>query len=495
MKHINILIVCLTVIGSLTAQSVIEPEWVKIKASSIGSNAEGWGVDIDAEGHVYWPYNINNDNQGLDVVCEKYDAAGTELWNTALVFGGAGTQQAYVANAQHNALYIGGRNCSGIINTCDMLLLKVDKEEGTLIWDRTLAFTQDGYDELDGLEVEDDAIYCGGWAQSTDNATFQTDIGLWKLDQDGNTSWTATFGEDGTAEHQDGHIVVDENYIYAAGLWNGSGLANLYNGYAFLGKFSKADGSFVDSTLFGYQSDFPFDIENALGMTTDGTYLYITGYTTPAAIDNWQLFIAKFDKDLNQIWIRDFGEEGTETARGIAHHNGIIYVAGLTESPSLSNGETDALLLQVDTAGNIINYQTWGGEQAEDFRDIAINDEAIYLSGTITSEDSTGLQNSAFLLKVDNEITSVGSAPGKAYPGFDVFPNPANGVIQITLDEEWQKDGQLIVRNVLGEIVYQTQTFKNQKNFTLKLDSPGLLFITVTIGNRFHSVRVLNRVR
>ena len=37
---------------------------------------------------------------------------------------------------------------------------------------------------------------------------------------------------DNSAEHQDGHFVVDDTNIYAAGLWGGGGIANLYNGHS-----------------------------------------------------------------------------------------------------------------------------------------------------------------------------------------------------------------------------------------------------------------------
>src|SRR5690606_41174156 len=87
---------------------------------------------------------------------------GNQIWITPFHYGGVGNQQNYVCNAKDTFLYIGGRHCPGLVNTCDMLLLKVDKGTGTLIWDKTLDFGQNGYDEVDGLEILPDGIYCGG---------------------------------------------------------------------------------------------------------------------------------------------------------------------------------------------------------------------------------------------------------------------------------------------------------------------------------------------
>ena len=190
----------------------------------------------------------------------------------------------------------------------------------------------------------------------------------------GNTQWTNYLGANSTAEHQDGHFVVDSDHIYAAGLWGGAGLANLYNGYSFLGKFDRSNGNLVDSTLFGPQSANFNDIENALGMTSDGTYLYITGYTTPVSSNDWQIFVAKFDKNLNQIWYLDWGGSGTETARGIAVEDGKIYIAGLSQSNSIISGtEQDGVLLVLDTASNVLYYETFDAMEKESFQDISVH--------------------------------------------------------------------------------------------------------------------------
>jgi len=252
---------------STLAQTILSPNWTKFELSPNNGKTEGWGIDFDEAGNVYWATNTDTLAQGLDIRCHKFDKNGVALWDSPFIYGGAGTQQSYVCNTEGDFVYIGGRFCTGLVNTCDMLLLKVDRNNGTLVWDRTLNFSGNGYEEIDGLEIRADGIYCGGWAQELESGNFETDIGLWKLDEDGNTIWTNYLGQPTTAEHQDGHFVVDDNYIYAAGLWKGDGLANLYNGHAFLGKFSKNDGSLVDSTLFGQQSDALLDIENALEPT------------------------------------------------------------------------------------------------------------------------------------------------------------------------------------------------------------------------------------
>ena len=118
-------------------------------------------------------------------------------------------------------------------------------------------------------------------------------------------------------------------------------------------------------------------------MATDGTFLYMTGYTILPGANNWQMFIAKYDKDLNEIWYENWGGSGSETARGITVKDDIVYVAGLTQSPEIaSQGQADAVIVEYDTDGNFLAYRTWGDAQDNSFRDIAIHNDEIYLSGS-----------------------------------------------------------------------------------------------------------------
>ena len=467
------------------AQGLLAPVWVKSKFSSIGGKTEGWGVDVDSSGNVYWPVSSDSTGQGLDIFCYKFDANGNSLWSSPFFYGGAGTQHAFVCNAKDTALYIGGRYCALTGLSCDMQLLKVNKNSGTLIWARTKNFGNNGYDEMDGLEIQPDGIYCGGWAQALQTGSYQIDVGLWKVDFNGNTIWSNYFGKTGTAEHQDGRFVVDNNFIYGAGLWGGKSIANLYNGYSFLGKFSKTTGSFVDSSLFGNQSNAFLDIDNALGMTTDGTYLYITGYTIPVASSDWQIFTAKFDKNLNQIWYNVWGGSSTESARGIAVSNGKIYVAGLTTSPGYNpGGKADGVLLVYDTLGNFITYKTWGDTLDNSFRDIVVSGNFLYMAGSSGNNLSNGDSDSGFVMKAG--INSILSSMNETeVPLFiSIFPNPFSSSTTLRTDN-LLKSATLSVYNLYGQTVKQIKNISGQTVTLFRDNLPGgLYFFRLTQDNK-----------
>ena len=488
----NLLLFLILISTYSFSQNVIIPDWVKTEISPRGAICQGWGADVDENGNIYWPVSADYNGQGLDIKCFKFNPSGTQLWSTPFFKGGPGAQQAYVANAKDTALYIGGRECSGLVNTCNMSLVKVNKSNGSLIWDKSYNFAFNGYDEVDGLVIKPDGIYCGGWAQASQSGNYQTEIGLWKVNFNGTTAWTNSFGKLNSAEHQDGHFVVDNNHIYAAGLWGGSGIANLYNGHAFLGKFSKTNGNFVDSTLFGHQSGVFLDVENALGMTSDGTYLYITGYTTPPTGGGWQIFVAKFDKNLNQIWFKDWGGAGTETARGIAVYDGKIYVAGLTESSAyVQGGESDGVLLTYDTAGNFISYKTWGDSNNNTFRDIAIDNNGIYLVGSTQDSGTTSGDKAAFLLKIDNSTTSILEKSNKEFD-FQLYPNPASGIINLIFISDKSINGNLIIRDISGKLILSKSFTSVNEIESIELSQHGVFFVTIQSQNSTLTKKIVN---
>ncbi|MFY0643122.1 MAG: T9SS type A sorting domain-containing protein [Bacteroidia bacterium] len=462
------------------AQSVLDPDWVKIVPSVVGEEGEAWGIDKDDAGHLYWAASINNSNQGLDIITYKLDTSGAELWNSPSIYGGAGTQHAYVCNASDTFVYVGGRYCTGSVLTCDMLVVKLDKSDGSVVWDKTLNFASDGYDEVDGLVIKDDGIYIGGWAQQLKPEIYFGDIGLWKLNFDGTTVWSNFMGAVLTSEHQDGHFVVDDQAIYAAGLWGGGSIANLYNGYSLIGKFNKQSGSFIDSTLFGHQSGVFLDIDNALGMTSDGEFLYVTGYTILPGETDWQIFVAKFDKDLNQIWYVDWGGGGSETARAISVDQGIIYVAGVTESESImKGGNRDAVLLELDTAGNILAYQSWGDRFKNNIHDMKVSGTEVYLTGSI--EDTSGTFKDAFLLKSTKRTAGLQSQHS-SFPSFNILPNPSTGEFKIEVGQPHELK-KITIRDIQGKLVNEMQAELLETQMGILLEEKGLYFVSMHFKN------------
>ncbi len=132
-----------------------------------------------------------------------------------------------------------------------------------------------------------------------------------------------------------------------------------------------------------------YDITNgALTLGNDGS-LYVTGRTTgdidgtnQGATDTW---VAKYDSEGIQTWVKQLGTTDEDEALGIAvDNNGNVYITGETKGSlaGTREGDGDAWVAQLDSSGNL-QWQTQLGTTAVDIaRSVAVdNNGHVYLGG------------------------------------------------------------------------------------------------------------------
>jgi len=372
----------------------LQPEWEILQRSpESNGNAEAWGLDI-LDGQIYWAVSQVMPGSQMDVFLHQIDPDGSTNWMEEAA-SNPFTDQAYFLTVTDSIAYIGGRTCRTAvgIGQCDALIIKVDASNGTPIqessWDRGF-----GYEEVDGINPQTTGLIVSGWSAGDGTGM---DLFLQRIDHSLNELWTNTWSSPGNREdHQDGHIVTDDSFVYMAGLYDGSpGLG--WNGKSLLLKADKNTGALIDSVTFG-RSDTWINAENALGMSTDGEFLYLTGFTTPAA-NNWDIFIAKYDKNMNQLWHTSWGGENTESARSLVIDSaGQIFVAGTTQS--FGEGGSEVVLLKLNSSGDVDWYRHWGGSGDDSAFDIQLDNGSVYITGRTNSFHPNG-RNEAFLIKED----------------------------------------------------------------------------------------------
>jgi hypothetical protein len=178
--------------------------------------------------------------------------------------------------------------------------------------------------------------------------------------------------------------------VYVCGRMNGDNM--LTGGDAVLVKFSKSDGSVLDETTWGGPL-----FDDAFGMTSDGQYLYLVGLTLNKG-NGGQIFLLKYDKDLNLVWETNWGGPKGESARVVeVDREGNILVAGATAS--YGSGADDVALLKFSPDGELIWAQTWGGLQQDAIHGMAIDGGWVYLAGN-TESFSKGMGD-VLIIKAD----------------------------------------------------------------------------------------------
>ncbi len=98
------------------------------------------------------------------------------------------------------------------------------------------------------------------------------------------------------------------------------------------------------------------------------------------------VFIIKLDTNGQYVWGQQFGGASQETARGLFVKDNLLFVSGsfsltatygtATAAPSLtSQGGKDGFLLQLDTAGNYLWGKSFGGSSSDEVREICLDDQ------------------------------------------------------------------------------------------------------------------------
>lgn len=332
---------------------------------------QGWGVDVDDEGNVYLATYQQAENEPYaDMVIYKIGANGGELWQQR--WGTNFMEKAFIVTVAAPFVYVGGLTYrSAALTEADMVVLALNMADGSLVWD--FEWGQGfGYEEVDGLVVAEDGLYVAGW---TTGAETSNDLALLKLSLAGTLLWWQSWGT-AAWDQADGQLVVDAENIYLSGRYNAQNI--LLGGQGLLAQFERANGHYVAHQSWGGPI-----FTDALGLTSDGTFLYAVGLTLDAG-NGGQIFLRKYDKELKLIWEQVWGGPGGESARAVAvDAAGRIWVAG--ETASIGNGRLDIVILHYDPDGRLLGSQSWGGVEDEGALGLVPAGNALYVVGKTRS--------------------------------------------------------------------------------------------------------------
>lgn len=347
---------------------------------------QAWGVDVDSQGNIYLgAYEQKPGEWFTDMAIYKFAPDGTQLWRTE--WGDRFQEKVFIVAAAEPYVYVGGLTHIGAGPTeADMAVLALDMESGQVLWEFVWGQGY-GYEEVDGLVVEEDAIYVSGWSVSEGE---NYDIAILKLDRQGNRIWESVWGTPGF-DSCDGQMGVTADSIYVSGKLDADNM--LFGGDAYVAQFSKNSGEYIRHYI--YNSPVASD---GLGMTGDGEALYVVGIDFIAGEGN-QVLVLKLDFDLNLLWERHWGQDGGEYVSRTAAVNeaGELIVAVTQRIPNSAPGDIVFVFYSPD--GELLHSTAWGGPDEEIAHGIVVRGPYLYLAGEIKYADEP--QNDALLIKAD----------------------------------------------------------------------------------------------
>ena len=349
---------------------------------------QAWGVDVDTFGNVYLAaFEQKPDQWFTDMSLYKFAPDGQEIWHTG--WGGQFQEKAFIVDVAEPYVYVGGLTHTGMgLTEADMAVLALDMDTGQVLWEFTWG-QGFGYEEVDGLVVDGKYIYISGWTTSEETGY---DLAVLKLDLQGNRIWESVWGTDGF-DTADGQMVLAGDSIYVSGRVNGATM--LTGGQALVTRFSRETGEYLQHVTWG---DSAF--ADGLGTTSDGVSLYVIGMRL--TMQGNQVFLLKYDQDLNLLWERLWGDvRGEHTARaGAVDAAGNILLA--VNSRLTPTSPTDVYLLKFSPDGQLLWESRWGGEDEEVIHGVVVDGDYIYLAGEIKFREPA--QIDALLIKADSQI-------------------------------------------------------------------------------------------
>lgn len=369
-----------------------------IKVGESGGSATRPSVTID----------VSSTDNGSRIYVAKGYGAGGEIgfsnplailvdirWDVVRVLEGMGTDELLrLASDGSGAAYVATTTrteVNALINL-DGVLSKYDAE-GTRIWTRTFGGTD--WENVYGVGVDPSGRpYLSGHIHYRgEGETRNPDCFLAVYDASGSLLWTRLADTPALEVLCVAATDASGAFYLAGAIEDGSPGAGRTD--VFVAKYDR-DGNKLWFREFGSAPGvFGDDITTSIAVDPLGG-VYVAGYTSgsmdgTANQGGRDLFVVKLDGDGNRLWSRQFGTEFHDFANSLAADpEGGVYVAGGRDHPDLRFGPYgDALLIRYGSDGTLLWARQLDGGYFDDAWGVAADQNAVRLVGR-TSRGTSG---------------------------------------------------------------------------------------------------------
>ena len=294
----------------------------------------------------------------------------------------------------------------------DIWLIRLDNF-GNMLWSKCYGGSM--WDQPSQVIAVTGGFVVSGYTNSIDGDRSQgfgsVDGWLFKVDDDGELVWEASFGGQG------------RDYLYSVKECSDQGLLAVGMSTSTKGLFADNQGGSdivaikVDSTgnlvwgeIFGSDQD-----EHASAIVDDGSgYVLLGGVSVPDM--NWNVGAAKISYDGEVLWYKNYGGSSSDEAFSGLVLDGDIYFAGESYSddgdfPS-NKGQCDYILGKLDSSGELQAVNNLGGSQRDSAGELLMDDDNVELplvvAGWTQSDDGNVAKNhgetDAWLIRVGTDL-------------------------------------------------------------------------------------------
>jgi hypothetical protein len=233
--------------------------------------------------------------------------------------------------------------------TCDSNVFVIKtKPSGDTLWSRTYggSYADFGW----SVDQTTDAGYIvAGFTYSF--GVGNADVYVIKIDSNGQTLWSRTYGGTGFEEGRCVRQTMDGGYIVAGYTYSfGAGGSDVY-----LIKINASGDILWNRTYGGSSNDYGYFVQQ----TKDGGYV-ITGWTGSFGIGERDVYLIKTNASGDTLWTRTYGGDSWEHGTSVQQTtDGGYIVVGYARS--FGAGGDDVYLIKTDSLGRALWSRTYGG--------------------------------------------------------------------------------------------------------------------------------------
>ncbi len=385
--------------------------------------------------------SISSDTTDAWVI--RTDARGDTLWTRS--YGGESWDSGISVVQGTDEGFLLGIASRSFSESYDVYLVKID-DQGNTVWTNTY-----GGAEADYLHSMD-ATADGGYVMLAHTTSFgagSLDFYLIRIDQDGDTLWTKTYGGtdyDWCASVKQtadgGYILVGETRSFGDS-----------EGDVYVVK-TDADGDLLWEKSYG---DAGHDRAQHVLATPDNGYLVIGNMTVQDSEDEYG-FALKIDANGDPLWTTVLGDERLSELYGatLTANDTYVTIGGIAES---DGDDYDVYLTELDSNGDVITERLYGGEEHDFGLSVRKTSDNGYIIAGLTESFAPGKDNQVYLIKTDadGKVTGIGEhgkdVVARAISLHQNYPNPFNPTTMIRFTLQREMEVSLVITDAFGREV------------------------------------------
>lgn len=456
------------------------------------------------------------------------DSVGNLIWEKS--YGGSlGDGFSRILRTNDGNFYLVGGTWSsdgtiGIdpyLDSEDYWIMKIDTL-GNILWEKLIG--GNGTDLIwDAVKTSDGGLISVGWTTSEDGDVSQY-FGGWdtwvvKLDSTGEIEWDKTIGTTNGFEY--GYAIIqtsDGGYLVGIaanplGEGNVTCIPHSYNAEGILFKLDANGNEIWQQCYGGWNHDgITLLLELPDGYIFSGYTSSVDGDLTGAGyhFGGDDIWIAKTDFTGNSIWHKCYGGSGADYLHNFfpTEDSGFI-VIGNTNSHNgdvvgnHSGGYTwkDIWVFKINSTGEMEWQQCFGGianETLENRGVVKKSDYNFVIAGSTTWSPSFDVdcdcQNNTYpdywLFEILDTTVTVTEIP--EYDDIEVYPNPANSILNISLPESYNFDkANLNLTDITGKTILTFDIAEHSFPLDVSHLNSGIYFLRISNNEILKTLKVL----